>query len=85
MSWVLFAIVLGDVDWLELPWAVAGGDVAGESWEGITVVESCGSPPRSWRLELMMSRASRPSLIFCLRSTVGKSRRFPWWSWPPAE
>jgi hypothetical protein len=39
---------------------------------------SCGSLPRSWHLKLMMSRASRPSLIFCLRSTVGKSRRFPW-------
>jgi hypothetical protein len=34
----LFAIVLGDADWLELPWAVAGGDVASEGWEAITVV-----------------------------------------------
>jgi hypothetical protein len=40
-----------------------------ESWEAITVVDV------TWitaRLESMMSQASRPSLIFCLRSTVGK-------------
>jgi hypothetical protein len=35
----LFAIVLGDADWLELPWAVAGPDVVGESWEAITIVD----------------------------------------------
>jgi hypothetical protein len=35
----LFAIVLGDADWLELLWAVAGGDVASESWESITIVD----------------------------------------------
>jgi hypothetical protein len=34
----LLAIVFGDSEWLELPWAVAGGDVAGESWEAITIV-----------------------------------------------
>jgi hypothetical protein len=31
LSWVLFAIVLGDADWLDLSWAVAIGDVASES------------------------------------------------------
>jgi hypothetical protein len=31
LLWVLFAIVLGGADWLELLSEVAGGDVAGES------------------------------------------------------
>jgi hypothetical protein len=35
----LFAIVLGDADWLELPWAVTGGDVVSEGWEAITIVD----------------------------------------------
>jgi hypothetical protein len=35
----LVAIVLGDADWLELPWAIAGGDVASESWEAITIID----------------------------------------------
>jgi hypothetical protein len=35
----LFAIVHGDANWLELPWAVAGGDVVGESWEAITIID----------------------------------------------
>jgi hypothetical protein len=39
MSWVLFAFVFGDADWLELTWAVAGGDIAGESWDAITIVD----------------------------------------------
>jgi hypothetical protein len=39
LSWVLFAILLGDANWLELPWAVAGGDVASEGWEAITIVD----------------------------------------------
>jgi hypothetical protein len=39
LPWVLFAIVLGDADWLELPWAVKGGDVARERWEAITVID----------------------------------------------
>jgi hypothetical protein len=38
LTWALLAIVFGDSEWLELPWAVAGGDVAGESWEAITIV-----------------------------------------------
>jgi hypothetical protein len=39
LPWVLFAIVLCDADWLELPWAVAGGDVASEGWEVITIID----------------------------------------------
>jgi hypothetical protein len=35
----LFVIILGDVDWLELPCSVAGGDVASKSWEAITVID----------------------------------------------
>jgi hypothetical protein len=26
-------------DWLELPWAVVGGDVASKSWEAITIID----------------------------------------------
>jgi hypothetical protein len=39
LLWVLFAIVFGDADWFELPRVVPGGDVAGESWEPITIVD----------------------------------------------
>jgi hypothetical protein len=67
LPWVLFSIILGDAEWLELPWAVEGGDVAGESWEAITVVDVAWIITHSRCLESMMSRASRPSLIFCLR------------------
>jgi hypothetical protein len=35
----LFAIVLGDANYLELPWVVAGGDVAGEGWQAIIVID----------------------------------------------
>jgi hypothetical protein len=33
----LFAIILGDAEWLELPWVVVGCDVASEDWEAITI------------------------------------------------
>jgi hypothetical protein len=39
LTWILFAIEFADADWLELPWAVAGGDVASEGWEAITVID----------------------------------------------
>jgi hypothetical protein len=76
----LLAIVFGDADWFEFLRLIAGDYVASECWEVITIIEVMEITTTLAGFELMMSRASRPLLIFCLKSIVDnlqKSLRWP--------
>jgi hypothetical protein len=71
LVWVLLTVVLGDAGWFEVLRVGMIGDVGGECREAVTIISIVVSVSWSLLLASMTHRASRPSLIFCLRSADG--------------
>jgi hypothetical protein len=67
---VFLAIILGDPDWFEILGVGFLGGVGGERGEAVVIVIVMVPAGRSLLLASMMPRASRPSLICCLRSMM---------------